>query len=67
MASQPSGEPREEVERATDRSYWLQSRSSSPSLIDGSYSDAPLSHETQVFVILTPDLKFCLFFSLIWL
>ena len=67
MASQPDREPREEVERATDRSVWLQSRSSSPSLTDSSCSDAPLSHETQVFVILSLDLKFCLFFSLIWL
>ncbi|GMY25252.1 hypothetical protein FCV25MIE_20494 [Fagus crenata] len=47
MASQPDREPREEVERATDRSVWLQSRSSSPSPIEGSCSDAPLSHETQ--------------------
>uniref|UniRef100_A0A2N9E563 DDE Tnp4 domain-containing protein n=1 Tax=Fagus sylvatica TaxID=28930 RepID=A0A2N9E563_FAGSY len=47
MASQPGDEPREEVERATDRSVWLQSRSSSPSPTDGSYSDTPLFHETQ--------------------
>ena len=46
MASQPGDEPREEVERATDRSVWLQSRSSSPFSTDGSYFDAPLFHET---------------------
>ena len=68
IAKQPGGEPREsEVERATDRSVWLQPWSSSPSLTDGSCFDAPLFHKTQVFVILTQDLKFCLFFSLIWL
>jgi hypothetical protein len=64
MASQPSDEPREEVERAIDRSVWLQSRSSSPSPTDGSCFDSLLFHETQVFIILTPDLKFCLFFFL---
>ena len=67
MASQPGCEPREEVERATDRSVWLQSRSSSPSLTDGSYSDTPLSDETQIFVILSPDLKILPILSLIWL
>ncbi len=55
-------EPREaETERVTDGSIWLQLLSSSPSPTNGGCIDPPMVHESQVLLILTPNLKFCLF------